>query len=809
MADRIKGITIEFSGDATKLNSTLKAIRKETNAVDGSLKQVNKALKFSPTSTVLLGQKQTLLKSKVDACKQSLVNLKAAQAKMDAKGVAKNSAEYQKLQREIVITESKLKNYQKQLNGLSSPKMTALSNQFKAVGSKATAAGKALAPVSAATGALGVVAVKSAADFDAQMSKVKAISGATSKDFDMLRGVAIKMGNETKFSATEAGQGLEYMAMAGWKSEDMAKGLPGIMKLAAASNEDLGTTSDIVTDALTAFGLSAKDSAHFADVLAAASSNSNTNVSMMGETFKYATPVAGALGYKAEDTALAIGLMANAGIKSTQAGTSLRTGMTNLIKPTDAAASAMKKLGISAKDQSGQVKPLSQLLPEMRKKFAGLTKAEKVQYASTIFGKNAMAGWLAILNGSDKDFNKLSNAINNSSGAADKMSSEMNNNLSGQITILKGQLQTLAISFGETVAPFLTKFVQGLQNVVAAFSGLPTPVKTAIMLVGGIVTAATPLLLLFGALSASIGAVIGVLPMLATGFGVVATGFKALMALLVANPFGAFLALLTAALLFVVSHWEWCEKITEKVWTAIKTAVCGAINGIKSVIGTVVSTISKVVSAAWNAVKGATSKVWGGIKNTISTITGGIGRVVSKVVSTIKSLFGGLSSVTGRVSKTFTAVKGAITTPVETAKKLVTSAIRKISDVVGGVKLSLPHFKLPHISASGGKAPYGIGGKGSLPKFSVKWYAKGGIFDNPSLIGVGEAGSEAVVPIDRLWESIGAMGDSISNSILGGLAMMSSGGNAPINITLYAAPNGQKLDEIVVKAYDRGKRRMG
>ena len=196
------------------------------------------------------------------------------------------------------------------------------------------AGGKLTMGVTTPIVALGAKAVKTAADFESSMSEVSAISGATGEDLQKLESLAKKMGETTRFSASEAAEALKYMAMAGWKTEDMLNGLEGIMNLSAASGENLGATSDIVTDALTAFGLSAADSGHFADLLAKASSNANTNVSMMGETFKYVAPVAGALGYSAEDVALAVGLMANSGIKASQAGTSLRASMTNLAKPT-------------------------------------------------------------------------------------------------------------------------------------------------------------------------------------------------------------------------------------------------------------------------------------------------------------------------------------------------------------------------------------------------------------------------------------------------------------------------------------------
>lgn len=242
--------------------------------------------------------------------------------------------------------------------------------------------------------------IKTYKDFSAQMSAVGAISGATSEEMAILTEKAKEMGAKTSFSASEAGKAFEYMAMAGWKTADMTAGIEGIMNLAAASGEQLGTVSDIVTDALTAFGLQASDSAHFADVLAAASSNSNTNVGMMGYTFKYVAPLAGALKYSIEDVSLAIGLMANAGIKGEQAGTSLRTILTNLSNPGKLTAEAMDKLGISIKNSDGTVKPFMQTLQDLRKSFNGLSEVDKIQFASDIAGADAQSGLLAIVNAS-------------------------------------------------------------------------------------------------------------------------------------------------------------------------------------------------------------------------------------------------------------------------------------------------------------------------------------------------------------------------------------------------------------------------
>lgn len=306
--------------------------------------------------------------------------------------------------------------------------------------------GVAVAGVATAVGGLSIAAIKVGMGFEEGMSKVQAISGATGEEIKLLTDKAKEMGAKTKFSAGESAQAFQYMAMAGWKTTDMLNGIDGIMNLAAASGEDLALVSDIVTDALTAFGMSAKDSAQFADLLASAASNSNTNVSMLGESFKYVAPVAGALGHSAKDTAFALGLMANAGIKGSQSGTALRASLTNLAHPSKQMAEEMDRLGISLVDANGKVKEGKTLYDELRQKFSGLTDAQKTSSAATIFGKEAMSGMLAIINASDADYKKLYENLSNCDGVAEDMAKTMQNNLAGSIEQLGGGLETLGLT---------------------------------------------------------------------------------------------------------------------------------------------------------------------------------------------------------------------------------------------------------------------------------------------------------------------------------------------------------------------------
>ena len=644
------------------------------------------------------------LKTKVEAAKKAYEDSAKATGE-DSEETQKLKAEYEKLSSQLSTSESQITKTETAIT-----KQEAAVNQSKAaltemeaelknvnaelarapfdeyaakaekVGGTLTSVGQKLLPLSTGIAGLGVAAVKTTADFDSEMSKVSAISGATGTDLDKLRGKAREMGAKTKFSASEAAQGMQYMAMAGWKTQDMMDGLEGIMNLAAASGEDLASTSDIVTDALTAFGLSAKDSSHFSDILAAASSNANTNVSMMGETFKYAAPVLGSLGYTAEDAALAIGLMANAGIKSSQAGTALRGAITNLAKPTDTVAAAMDKYGISLTDSSGKMLSLRELMEQLRQKLGGLSEAEQAQAAAALFGKEAMSGMLAIINGSDKDFEKLAGAIDNCDGSSEKMANTMNDNLQGQITILMSQLQELAISFGEILMPKIRDIVTHIQNFVDKLNAMDEGQKETILRIGMFVAALAPMLMGLGKVitfSANVSRALGTLSaglVKAGGFSGVFT--KALG--LITSPAAIVVGVIAAITAVIIHLWNTNEDfrntitaiwqkikdafttfaagISERlsalgitfsdVTSAIKTIWDGFCNLLAPVLEAAFSTIAIALqtafnvilgiwdvfsavfsgdwSGAWEAVKGIFSSIWDGLKEYFSTIIGAV-----------------------------------------------------------------------------------------------------------------------------------------------------------------------------------------
>lgn len=520
---RIKGIVIELDGDTRKLSSALRDVNKNVKDSQKELKQIERLLKFNPRNTELLAQKQKLLAQTVEGTRKKLDALKQAQAQVNEqfrKGEI-SEEQYRKFQRELVETESKLKHYEAQLKKIEgtqkgfAQRMAESGEQIKKVGQNMQQVGRSLNMyVTAPLTALGAVAGKIGMDFKAGLSEVQAISGATATDLERLEVKARELGSSTKFSASEVTQGFKYMAMAGWDVEQSIAAIDGVLSLAAASGEDLALVSDIVTDGMTAFGLAADQAGRFSDVLASASSNANTNVAMLGESFKYVAPVAGSLGYSIEDTALALGLMANAGIKASSAGTALRSALTNMVKPTAAMEKEMKNLGINIKDSNGEMKPMEVLLRDLRSAFSGLTEDQKASAAATIFGKEAMAGMLAIINASDDDFNKLSKSINESEGAAKQMADTMQDNLKGSLTNLKSALEELAIKVYDNLEPMFKSIVGGAQDVVDRLNNMSPAMQKVAVAVGILAASLGPLLTIGGTILVGVGHFMTLLPTL-------------------------------------------------------------------------------------------------------------------------------------------------------------------------------------------------------------------------------------------------------------------------------------------------------
>lgn len=700
MANRIKGITVEIGGDTTGLDKALKTVNTSIRSTQSALKDVNRLLKLDPSNTELLSQKQRLLKDAIAATKEKLDSLKVAQeqAKQQLENGELGQDKYDALQREIVETEEELRRLQQEAatTNTALSKIDVAGKKMETVGNSIAGAGKKMMGVTTVIGGVGVAAVKTAADFDSAMSQVAAVSGATGKDFDALRNKAREMGAKTKFSATEAAEAMNYMAMAGWKTEDMLDGIEGVMNLAAASGEDLATTSDIVTDALTAFGLSAKDSGHFADILAATSSNANTNVSMMGETFKYCAPIAGALGFSAEDTAEAIGLMANAGIKSSQAGTALRTIMNNLAGDVKISGKAIGDVTIATTNADGSMRDLSDILADCRSAFGNLTESEKAQAAESLVGKNAMSGFLALMNAGQGDIDKLSSAIDNCDGSAEKMAMTMQDNLAGQLTILKSQLQELAISFGDILMPAIRSIVSKLQGFVDKLNGMDEGTKRTIVTIALLVASIGPLLVIIGTAISKIGVAMQGFVKLANGISKLKIAIQGGTGVLgklgaalggISAPVLAVVAVIAVLVAAFVHLWKTNEGFRDAMlgtWNRIKDTISGFCQGIVdrlNALGFQFTDIVDVLKTVWNGFCQVLAPIFEGVFNNIANILSTVTGVITGILDVFIGIF------TGNWSQAWTGVKeifSSIWNGISSFFTNILNVIKGVADVVLG-----------------------------------------------------------------------------------------------------------------------------
>ena len=537
-------------------------------------------------------------------------------------------------------------------------KLGAISDNFEKVGNSMTK--KLTVPIMAGLG----TSVKTFTTFDDSMRKVAATSGiaadSSSKAYMQMRKQAQDLGATTRYSASEVAEGMNYMAMAGWSAEQTMAGIPAVLDLAAASGENLGVTSDIVTDAMTAFGMQAEQAGEFADILAAASSNANTNVSMMGDTFKYVAPVAGSLGFNAKDTAIAIGLMANSGIKGSQAGTALRAGLVNLVHPSEAAQKAMDSLGISVTDSEGNMKSFRTIMGDLREKMGGLSETQKASAAATIFGKEAMSGWLAIINSSDKDFNKLSNAIDNSNGATKRMVNTMEGGIGGSFRNLKSAVEGLGIALGERLAPYIQKAAKYITELAQKFNALSPAQQDTIIKIALVVAAIGPLLIAIGKVVKTIKSVITVVQFLSNPFNLAVVAILAAVAAFIYfyTHSEKFRTIVNNAINSVIkawnslkAAWDTAKEWAGNVWNGMKEVISNAIEGIKATW----SGIKENFMNAWNGITEWFSNLWNGIKQAPSNAVESIKNMWSSVKDFFSNLWNGITQIFSTVWQTIQA----------------------------------------------------------------------------------------------------------------------------------------------------------
>ena len=886
-AGRIKGITIEIGGDTTKLVSALSRVDSAISKSKQNIRDLDKALKLDPTNVNLIKDRQLELGKEVENTENKVKKEKAAleelNQKLDQPWDIDHAAEFEAnaraaedLKLQIDLDEAELKQLKEEAKSAASVMgsvFQAVGEKIQGIGDKISSIGKDLStkitlPITAGFAA----AIKTTGDFDASMSKVQATSGATAGDMELLREKAKEMGETTKFSASESADALNYMAMAGWKTEDMLNGIAGIMNLAAASGEELGTTSDIVTDALTAFGMQADESGRFADILASAASNANTNVSMMGESFKYVAPVAGAMGYSAEDVAVALGLMANAGIKADMAGTSLRNMMQRMAKPTKESANAMERLGIELYDEEGKMYSFREIMEQLRtsmtninmpledynnaldildmqladgtltqKKYEsaleelnlqafGAEGAEKARAAAMLGGARAMAGLLAISNATEADYNKLTSAIDNSSqafakladgsvvplndalasgqevietfnGSAEAMANTMLDNVNGQMTILKSQLEALAISFGELLMPTVRKVVSIVQELVDKLNAMDDSQKETIIKIAAIAAAVGPLLVVIGTLISSIGTILtaggALLTFLATPAGLIAliVAAIALLAVAIYENWDAITAWVQGVVIAIqematgvmfklieirdnaIALWEQIKATVIAKVTELKTNVVNAWENLKTTVITTINNLKAQITSIWTNIKTWLSTTVNNIKSNVTTAFDNIkNNIIERITTAKDTIISGMQEAADYISslpgKFLEWGRDMIQNLIDGIKSKISGVVDAVSGVASTIASYL-HFSVPDKGPLADADTY-------MPDF-IELMTSGMAKGIPQLENAAATMAKALSP------DLSSVGNSVSNTV---------------NITVYGA-EGQNVNDLADIIQDR------
>lgn len=759
MANRIKGITVEIGGDVTGLDKALKDVNSTIKNTQGQLKDVERLLKLDPTNTELLNQKQRLLSETIGATKDKLEALKTAQeqAKQQMESGDLGKDKYDALQREIVATEQELQKLAKEAADANTAltKIGVVGATLESVGGKITSVGQSLTThVTLPIVAAGTAIIKTAGDFDQSMAQVKAITGATGEDFESLRDLAIDLGAKTAYSAVECADAMTEMGKAGWSTQQIIDGMAGVLDAAASSSEGLAAVSTIIADAVSGFGLEAADASRVADVLAHSANAGTIDIADLGETFKYVAPMAQSMGLSLEDVTTAATAMSMAGIKGSQAGTSLRRMLTNLVKPSESVAAAMDELGISITNDDGSFLSLNEIIDVLRVSFDGLTDDEKAYYAATLAGANGQSGLLALLNLSAEEYAHLSEEINNCTGEAERTATVMQDNLNSKVEQLGGALESLAIKLGDILLPKLKELIEKVTGVVEKFTQAPKPVQETIIKIAGIAAAVGPVLLVLGKLTTTVGQ--GMQAFSAMGKGILNFVNQAKLGVGAGGKLAAAIGGISAPVLGVVAAvailvaafvhlWKNNEEFRTKVtaiWDGIKQKFenfsngikerlasvgieftgfvdtakkiwdkfCeilapvfeGAFNQISIILGTVFDVITGLLDVfigifsgdwekAWKGVKEVFEGVWNGIKN----LFGNVINIIKNVINVFLGWFGTDWNTVWSKAKEFvtTTWENIKTTVSEKATALKKSVSEKVTALVEGVKEKWENLK--------------------------------------------------------------------------------------------------------------------
>jgi TP901 family phage tail tape measure protein len=686
MASRIQGITVEIGGDTTKLQTALKGLNGEIKSTQTQLKDVEKLLKMDPGNTELLVQKEKLLAQAVDETKQKLETLKTAaeQANTALANGDISQEQYDALQREIVETEQNLRSLETQANQSATAvqKIAATGESLKTTGDNISNAGKKLLPVTAAVTGLGTASVTTAANFESSMSQVQATMGITKDSMstldgqsvntmDALSNLAQEMGASTAFSATECAEALNYLALAGYDTQEMADTLPTVLNLAAAGGIDLASASDMVTDAMSALGMETSDADKMVDQMAKTASSTNTSVAQLGEGILTIGATAKSIKGGTAELNTALGILANNGIKGAEGGTHLRNIILSLQNPTDKAAEAMESLGVQVYDSQGNMRSMNDILGDLNTSMDGMTSAEKDNIISKIFNKTDLASVNALLANTGSTWDDLQSSIENSGGAAQQMADTQLDNLQGQLTLLKSALEGLAISFGQLLMPALKSIVGAVQKVVDWLNSLDEGTKKVIVTIALVAGALGPVLIVVGKVISAVGTIMTIVPKVAGVINTVKTAFMALNTTMLANPIFLIIAAITALVAAFIYLWNNCDGFRQfwiDLWENVKSIAMAVWEGLKSFFSTAWEAISTTATTIWNGIKSFFSGIWEGIKTIFSTVV----EVIKTIITTYFNIYKTI------ITTVFNAVKTVITTVWNAIKTVITTVVTAI-----------------------------------------------------------------------------------------------------------------------------------
>ena len=543
-----------------------------------------------------------------------------------------------------------LRTAQSEADRASKNMVTKIGNNITGIGKSMTSVGSTLTKsVTVPLLGIGTAGLKVASDFDSAMSGVKAISGATGEEFDALRAKAIELGGSTAFSANEVAEAMTEMAKAGWDSQQILDGMGGVLDAAAASGENLGTVSTIVADAITGFGMEAKESTRVADLLTQAANSGTIGINDLGESFKYIAPVAGSMGLSIEDVTTALSAMSMSGIKGSQAGTSLRGVLTRMVKPTDQVAAAMDELGIVLTNSDGTFKSLDQILSEMRGSFSGLTDEQKTYYAATLAGQEGMSGLLSLLNMSQEEYDEIAASMDNAGGVAKETAEVMRDNLSADVEELMGSLESLAIKLASLIVPALRDFVQWLTQLINKFTALSPETQKTILTIAGIAAAIGPVILILGKLVTGIGSIISAFGKLKAAIPAIKGGLVAIKGAIagISAPVAAVIAVIVALVAAFATLWKTNEEFRNKmtaIWDGIKSKFESFAQGIVdrlNALGFDFENFGEVVKAIWDGFCSLLAPIFEGVFNQISVILGSVLDALTGIFDVFIGIFTG------------------------------------------------------------------------------------------------------------------------------------------------------------------------